>query len=102
MEKGGAVTWEGGKTFDFGTNVVNNNDDPATATRGVNTRSMSKVNFILPVRITRFYKRSPFYRGVVLWNLLPAGIQRATSKVKFKSELEKIENLREGLKKGYN
>ena len=45
-------------------------------------------------KITRFYKRSPYYRGVVLWDALSAGVQRATSKVKFKQFLNKIEDLR--------
>ena len=75
--------------------VISNED-------GMVTRNRSKVIFTLPNLISHFYKRSPYYRGVVLWNTLDAGIQRATSKVKFKLELDKIKDLRSKIKKGYN
>ena len=66
------------------------------------TRARAKIVFELPNLISHFYKRSPYYRGIVLWNTLTAGVQRATSKVKFKFEVDKIKNLRINLKKGYN
>ena len=69
---------------------------------GIITRNRSKIVFKLPNLISHFYKRSPIYRGVTLWNTLEGGIQRATSKVKFKSEIDKIADLRAKLKKGYN
>ena len=66
------------------------------------TRARAKIVFRLPALVSHFYKRSPYYRGIVLWNTLSAGIQRATSKVKFKVEVDKIKDLRSNLKKGYN
>ena len=79
---------------------VNDGDD--ITNEGRVTRNNLKVTFALPNLISHFYKRSPYYRGIVLWNTLSAGIQRATSKVKFKCELDKIPDLRINLKKGYN
>ena len=32
----------------------------------------------------------PFYRGVLLWNRLDRDVQRATTKVKFKTMLKKL------------
>ena len=66
------------------------------------TRKMTKVTFELPHLVGHFYKRSPYYRGVVLWDALPAGVQLATTKVKFKDEVDKIKDLRAKIKKGYN
>ena len=66
------------------------------------TRSKRKVIFPMCKKVTRFYKRSPYYRGVTLWDVLPAWLQRATSKVKFKRDLDKIKDFRALLKKGYN
>ena len=66
------------------------------------TRLGAKVTFKLPNLIGHFYKRSPYYRGIVLWNTLSVGIQRATSKVKFKDQINKIGDLRADIKKGYN
>ena len=31
--------------------------------------------------------KSPYYRGVTLWDMLPLEIQRATTKVKFKGQV---------------
>ena len=81
---------------------INGDSINDTGTEGVNTRNRIKVCFELPHLVSHFYKRSPYYRGVVLWNTLTAGIQRATSKVKFKLEISKIKDLRAKIKKGYN
>ena len=32
-------------------------------------------------------ERSPMYRGIKLWNTIPQALQRATTKVKFKTGL---------------
>ena len=69
---------------------------------GIVTRAQTVVQFTLPRQISHFYKKAPFYRGVVLWNLVPVNIQRATSKVKFKFDIAKIKDLRASMKKGYN
>ena len=39
---------------------------------------------------------------IVLWNTFPSCIQRATSKVNFTSEIDKIKDLRALIKKDYN
>ena len=80
----------------------NDHDDVSFNDDAMVTRNRSKVTFTLPNLISHFYKRSPYYRGVVLWNTLDAGVQRATSKVKFKLEIDKIKDLRSKIKKGYN
>ena len=35
-------------------------------------------------------KKSPMMRGIKIWDMLPSGLQRATTKVKFKTELKKL------------
>ena len=35
-------------------------------------------------------EKSPMMRGIKIWYMLPPGLQRATTKVKFKTELKKL------------
>ena len=50
-------------------------------------RSRSKIKFIAPkTKLTKVMK-SPYYRGVSLWDMLPQEIQRATTKVRFKKQV---------------
>ena len=51
---------------------------------GSNLRSRNKIRFAVPAtRLTKVIK-SPFYRGVSLWDRLSIEVQRATTKVRFK------------------
>ena len=79
------------------TDVGNEEDDTVRS-----ARSSAKIAFPPPHLISHFNKRSPMYRGIALWDTLPAGVQRGTSKVKFKLEINKIKDLRAKLKHGYN
>ena len=50
----------------------------------VNLRSRRKIKFSVPAtKLTKIIK-SPFYRGASLWDRLAIGVQRATTKVRFK------------------
>ena len=50
----------------------------------ITLRSRNKIKFSVPVtKLTRVLK-SPFYRGVTLWDRLSLEVQRATTKVRFK------------------
>ena len=50
----------------------------------VNLRSRNKIKFLVPTtKLTKVIK-SPFYRGVSLWDMLSVTVQRATTKVRFK------------------
>ena len=50
-------------------------------------RNRLKIKFITPkTKLTKVMK-SPYYRGVTLWDMLPLEIQRATTKVKFKGQV---------------
>ena len=54
-----------------------------------NLRSNLKIRF--KNKITRLTKvqRSPYYRGITLWDRLPVAVQKATTKVKFKCDLSR-------------
>ena len=53
-------------------------------------RNKNKVR--LKIKTTQLTKvqKSPYYRGVSLWDRLPESVQRATTKVKFKTLLNKV------------
>ena len=55
-----------------------------TSRPGINLRSRNKIKFSVPVTKLTKVKKSPFYRGVSLWDRLMVKTQRATTKVKFK------------------
>ena len=56
---------------------------------GINLRSRNKIKFAVPAtRLTKVIK-SPFYRGVSLWDRLSIEVQRATTKVRFKQLIAK-------------
>ena len=58
-----------------------------TTRPAINLRSRNKVKFNVPTtKLTRVLK-SPFYRGVSLWDRLTVEVQRATTKVRFKQLL---------------
>ena len=50
-------------------------------------RSHKKIKFRHEKRNLKGIERSPMYRGIKLWNTIPQALQRATTKVKFKSGL---------------
>ena len=53
-------------------------------------RNNNKLTFqIKTTRLTKV-QRSPYFRGVTLWDRLPENVQQATTKVKFKTLLNKI------------
>ena len=47
--------------------------------------SRNNIKFKLPTTKLTKVMKSPFYRGVKLWDMLPEAVQRATTKVKFKN-----------------
>ena len=53
------------------------------------TRSMEKYIFVTDIVHNGIYARSPYYKGVSLWNSLPAHIQGVNDKSKFKSSVKK-------------
>ena len=57
----------------------------------INLRSNKKFKFKRESKYTYImYLKSPKVRGVNVWNMLPAAVQKATTKVKFKSLIKKI------------
>ena len=47
-------------------------------------RNRDKIKFVTAkTKLTKVTK-SPYYRGVSLWDMLPQQVQRATTKVRFK------------------
>ena len=50
-------------------------------------RSNNKVKFRRKTTQLTKVLNGPYYRGVTLWDMLPVSVQRATTKVKFKKEL---------------
>ena len=50
-------------------------------------RSNLKIRFRNKITQLTKVQRSPYYRGVTLWDRLPTKVQRATIKVKFKRDL---------------
>ena len=53
-------------------------------------RSRSKVKFKEKRRILQGILKSPMYRGIKLWNMIPEDVQRALTKVKFKTGIRGI------------
>ena len=57
----------------------------------INLRSNKKVKFKKESKYRyTMYLKSPRVRGVKVWDMLPATVQKATTKVKFKSLIKKI------------
>ena len=54
----------------------------------INLRNNRKVKFKIPKNSLTKVKKSPFYQGVKLWNKIGRDVQRATTKVKFKTMLK--------------
>ena len=55
----------------------------------INLRSSNKVKMKSSfTRLTKV-KKSPLYRGLDLWNMLPDELQNEPSKIQFKSEIKK-------------
>ena len=50
-------------------------------------RNNPKIKFKNKITQLTKVQKSPYYRGVTLWDRLPVDVQRATTKVKFKREL---------------
>ena len=55
----------------------------------VNTRSADKFNFCLKRPRSGFYAKSPYYRGVILWNELSGEVQYSLKKETFKRATKK-------------
>ena len=53
-------------------------------------RSNKKIKFRRQKRNLKGIEKSPMMRGIKIWDMLPPGLQRATTKVKFKTELKKL------------
>ena len=51
-------------------------------------RSRNKIKFKQRMRTLEGILKSPLYRGIKLWDTIPESIQRSTTKVKFKSQIE--------------
>ena len=62
---------------------------------GRTLRSDSKMLFALKRPITEGYKKSPTYRGRMLWNVQTEDLKLSLSKAQFKRKLKLIVNLRE-------
>ena len=57
----------------------------------INLRSNKKVKFKKQSKYRyTMYLKSPTMRGMKVWDMLPATVQKATTKVKFKSLIKKI------------
>ena len=58
----------------------------------MNLRNNKKVKFKkgTKYRYTMHYLKSPRVRGVKVWDMLPATVQKATTKLKFKLLIKKI------------
>ena len=55
----------------------------------INLRSANKIKLKSQlIRLTKV-QRSPFYRGLDLWNALPDGLQHEPSKTKFKCKIKR-------------
>ena len=50
-------------------------------------RSRNKIKFRTPVTKLTKVMKSPYYRGVSLWDMLNEDVQKATTKVRFKQLL---------------
>ena len=62
---------------------------------GRTLRSDSKMLFALKRPITEGNKKSPTYRGRILWNVQTEDLKMSLSKAQFKRKLKLIVNLRE-------
>ena len=58
-------------------------------------RSDAKLLFSLKRPITQGYKKSPAYRGRMLWNVQPEDLKVSVSKAQFKRKVKRIPDLRE-------
>ena len=56
----------------------------------INFCNNRKINFKIPKTSLTKVNKSPFYQGVRLWNKLERDVQRAITKVKFKTMLKKL------------
>ena len=56
----------------------------------VELRSNLKVKFKIKTTKLTKVQNSPYYRGVTLWDRLPSGVQKATTKVKFKQGIKNL------------
>ena len=57
----------------------------------INLRSNKKVKFMKDNKYRyQMFLKSPRIRGVRVWDMLPATVQKATTKVKFKTLIKKI------------
>ena len=54
----------------------------------INLGNNRKIKFKIPKSFLTKVNKSPFYQGVRLWNRLDRDVQRATTKVKFKTMLK--------------
>ena len=54
-----------------------------------NLRSNLKIRFKNKITKLTKVQRSPYYRGITLWDRLPVAVQKATTKVKFKCDLSR-------------
>ena len=59
-----------------------------------NTRASSKKLFALGRPNTEGYRKSPEYRGKMLWNVQLDWLKESTTKAQFKRNLKKVHNLR--------
>ena len=51
----------------------------------IQLRNRGNIKFKVPYTTLTKVQNSPFYRGAKLWERLPEGVQKATTKVKFKT-----------------
>ena len=58
--------------------------------RNVRTRGDLKIRFRKRRAKTSFYQKSPYYRGVTLWDTLTKDVQKFTTKEAFKAEIETL------------
>ena len=56
----------------------------------IRLRSRNKIKFKVQKRNLEGILKSPLYRGIKLWDMIPESVQRSTTKVKFKSNLKGI------------
>ena len=61
--------------------------------RRVRTRGDLKIKFAQRRAKTSFYEKSPYYRGVKLWDKLDKDTQKLNSLRKFKTAIAKLPNL---------
>ena len=56
----------------------------------IRTRGDLKIKFRKRRAKSSFYQKSPYYRGVSLWDTLDKDVQKTTTKGKFKSSIEAL------------